>query len=60
MEKNGMLTSKSKSDFDTTKTAEYVDAEGFAVADEQNKGKLKNPQRVHEDYDLFSGPLGML
>lgn len=46
MEKNGMLTSKSKSDFDNTKKAEYYDKEGFNVADEQTKHMLKSPARV--------------
>lgn len=43
MEKNGMVTDKSQSDFDNTKKAEYFDKEGFAVADESNKDKLKQP-----------------
>jgi hypothetical protein len=46
MEKNGMLTERSQSDFDNTKKAEYYDKEGFLVADEENKHKLKNPQKV--------------
>lgn len=50
-----MLTEKSKSDFDTTKTAQYVDAEGFEVADEGNKDKLKKAVKLP-----FAGPLGML
>lgn len=41
MEKNGMLTDKSSSDFDNTKKAEYYDADGYQVADEKNKHKLK-------------------
>ena len=41
-----MLSEKSRSDFDHTKKAEYFDAEGYMVADEQNKNKLKNPQHV--------------
>ena len=43
-----MLSEKSKSDFNNTKKAEYYDAEGFEVADAENKHKLKNPQRVEE------------
>ena len=43
-----MLTSESLSDFDNTKKAEYYDAEGYAVADEQNKHKLNNPKSVQE------------
>jgi hypothetical protein len=48
MEKNGMLTDKSQSDFDNTKKAEYYDAEGFGVADEKNKEKLKKPVSVKD------------
>lgn len=44
MEKNGMLTEKSQSDYDKTKKAEYYDAEGYAVADEANKHKLTKPE----------------
>ena len=58
LEKNGMLTSESMSDFDSTKKAEYVDAEGFKVADEANKDKLKKP--VRNTNPVFGGPLGML
>lgn len=47
-EKNGMLTENSQSDFDNTKKAEYYDCEGFCVADEQNKDKLKNPKPLSE------------
>jgi hypothetical protein len=47
MEKNGMLTDKSISDYDTTKKAEYYDAEGFNVADEKNKHKLNKPEPVN-------------
>jgi len=46
MEKNGMLTDKSQSDYDNTKKAEYYDAEGFSVADENNKHKLNKPEPV--------------
>lgn len=45
MEKNGMLTDKSRNDF-STKTAEYFDLEGFYVADEENKEKLKKPESI--------------
>lgn len=48
MEKNGMLTEKSLSDFNTTKKAEYFDADGFAVADKENKQKLANPKPIKE------------
>jgi hypothetical protein len=48
MEKNGMLTEKSQSDFDNTKKAEYVDLQGFAVADETNKHKLSHPVKISE------------
>lgn len=46
MEKNGMLTEKSISDYDNTKKAVYYDAEGFTVADENNKHKLNKPASV--------------
>jgi hypothetical protein len=45
-EKNGMLTEKSLSDFDNTKKAEFFDEEGFLVADEANKSKLKTPKPI--------------
>jgi hypothetical protein len=48
MEKNGMVTEKSQSDFDNTKKAEYYDKEGFAVADKANKEKLKQPVSLKE------------
>ena len=38
-----MLTTDSKSDFDTTKKVAYIDADGFQVADEANKDKLNKP-----------------
>lgn len=41
-----MLTEKSISDYDNTKKAEYYDAEGFTVADENNKHKLNKPASV--------------
>lgn len=47
MEKNGMLSEKSQSDFDNTKKAEYYDAEGFNVADASNKHKLSKPEPVN-------------
>lgn len=48
MEKNGMLSDKSQSDFDHTKKAEWFDAEGFCVADKENKDKLKDPQPIEK------------
>ena len=48
MEKNGMLTERSSSDFDNTKKAEWYDSEGFSVADSLNKDKLKSPKPVKE------------
>jgi len=73
MEKNGMLGPESKSDFDNTKKAEYIDENGFHVADEANKDKLANPTRTNwcdiKDGEVtelpegtrkpFTGPLGM-
>jgi hypothetical protein len=46
MEKHGMLTSNSQSDYDSTKKAEYYDAEGYLVADEANKSKLARPEKI--------------
>ena len=48
MEKNGMLSDKSLSDFDKTKRAEWYDEEDFYVADEANKKKLKKPKRIKQ------------
>lgn len=48
MEKNGMLTDKSQSDYDNTKKAEYYDAAGFTVADEANKHKLSKPEALKD------------
>jgi len=48
MEKNGMVTEKSQSDFDNTKKAEYYDKKGFAVADEDNKEKLQQPSPLKD------------
>ena len=41
-----MLTERSQSDFDNTKKAEYFDKEGFFVADENNKNRLKSPEKL--------------
>ena len=46
MEKNGMLTDKSQSDYSFTKRAAYYDADGPTVADEDNKSQLKKPKRI--------------
>ena len=46
MEKNGMLSNNSFSDFDKTKKAEWYDEEDFYVADEAHKKKLKKPKRI--------------
>lgn len=43
-----MLTEKSVSDYNNTKKAEWYDADGFNVADHDNKDKLKNPRLVKE------------
>ncbi len=43
-----MLTEKSSSDFNSTKKAEYFDAAGFGVADEENKQKLADPKPIKE------------
>lgn len=49
--KHGMLTAESLSDFDTVKKAEYFDDEGFEVADEDNKSKLKTPKKINQERD---------
>lgn len=46
-----MLTDKSVSDYDSTKKAEYYDAEGFTVADEQYKHKLNKPEPLSNIQD---------
>jgi hypothetical protein len=48
MEKNGMLTDKSLSDFDKTKKAEYYDENDFFVADRNNKDKLNQPKPIED------------
>ena len=46
MEKNGMLTEKSQSDYDKTKKAEYY--EGYSVADADNRHLLAKPEAIKE------------
>jgi hypothetical protein len=46
MNKYGMLNEKSRSDFDSTKKAEFYDEEGFQVADAENKHLLKTPKKI--------------
>ncbi len=41
-----MLTTRSHSDFDNTKLAEYYDADGFFVADKANKHLLNKPRKI--------------
>lgn len=48
MEKNGMLTEESASDFDNTKKAEYYDEAGPMVADKANIHKLTKPRPICE------------
>jgi len=48
MEKNGMLTEKSQSDYDKTKKAEYYDLEGYSVADADNRHLLTKPEAIKE------------
>ena len=45
-----MLTEKSISDFDNTKTAQYVDQDGFMMAHESDKDKLTNPVKIDFTY----------
>lgn len=46
IEKYGIVTKDSFSDFDSTKKAEYFDAEGDSIADKANKDKLKKPVEI--------------
>jgi hypothetical protein len=46
MIKYGILTEKSQSDFNSQKKAEYYDAQGFEVADENTKHLLTSPKPV--------------
>ena len=41
-----MLSDKSLSDFDKSKKAEWYDVEGYEIADDTNKDKLKNPKKI--------------
>ena len=43
-----MVTTESKSDFDSTKKAEFYDEEGFEIADRDNKAFLKKPKKITE------------
>jgi len=48
MNKFGNITEETRSDFDSTKKVEFIDKEGFEVADKKNKNKLKNPVAIKE------------
>lgn len=49
MEKTGdFKPGISKSDYDMSKTAEYFDKEGPAVADAANLDKLAEPQKIED------------
>jgi hypothetical protein len=48
MTKYGVVTEKSKSDFSSEKKAEYYDALGYSLADEENKHFLKLPKPIKE------------
>jgi len=55
MIKTGDFRDDSRSDFDMSKKAEYVDKEGFGVADKANKGNLTNPIKFTRlDSDKFT------
>ena len=43
-----MLSENSQSDFNTVKKAEYYDADGYCVADEENKHKLNKPEKIEK------------
>jgi hypothetical protein len=51
MNKYGVLNTESRSDFDSSKKAEYFDADGFEVADESNKDLLKTPKKIEQTPD---------
>ena len=46
MEKNGMVTENSQSDFNLTKKARYYDELGTGIADEEHKHLLKKPVAI--------------
>jgi hypothetical protein len=48
MNKYGMLTKESVSDFDSTKKAEFYDEAGYQVADRDNKDKLNSPKKIEQ------------
>jgi hypothetical protein len=51
MNKYGMVTKESRSDFDTTKKAEFYDEDGFEIADREHKDELKNPKKISELFE---------
>ena len=46
-----MVTTESRSDFDTTKKAEFYDEDGFEIADKENKDQLKTPKKISELFE---------
>jgi hypothetical protein len=56
MEKRGILTEESHSDFDTSKKVAYVDAKGFAVAGKGEADKLAHPQPIFSGHKKLEWP----
>ncbi len=48
MDKYGMVTENSRSDFDSTKRAEFYDEDGYLIADADSKDQLKNPKKIEQ------------
>jgi hypothetical protein len=48
MNKYGVVTENSRSDFDNSKKAEYYDEDGFNIADEKNKHLLETPKKIEQ------------
>ena len=53
MTKYGILREDSKSDFDSTKKAEYYDEIGLFVADEANKHLLHKPKKINHSSEVI-------
>ena len=47
--KYGVVTEDSHSDFNLTKKAKYFDLDGYEIADEDNKHKLKKPALIENN-----------
>jgi len=51
IEKNGMLTEDSFSDFDTSKKVKYIEKNGFVVGGEEDKILMEEPIPLQKDTD---------